>query len=210
MFAPLVLGLSLFGFGEGLLVASQWGATPWTVFAEGLSRHSGLSLGWSTAIVSAIVLLLWIPLRERPGLGTLTNLVIIAYVLDISSATLPTPHAAWLRLIYIASGVLVIGLGSALYLTTGLGPGPRDGLMTSLHRRLGLSVVYVRLTLEVVVLVIGILLGGDFGLGTLVFAGGIGFAIGMWLKVVDVISRRMGGDLASQSGDESSTEGLTR
>lgn len=190
MVAPLLAGLALFGFGEGLLVASHWGATPWTVFAQGVARHAHVSLGWSTAAISAVVLLAWWPLRERPGVGTLANLVVIAYVLDVTAAALPTPSSPALRSLYVVGSVLVIGMGSALYLTTGLGPGPRDGLMTSLHRRLGVSVVYVRLTLEAGVLLAGWLLGGTVGVATAFFAATIGFSIGACLQLVRTATAR--------------------
>lgn len=190
MALPLVVGLSLFGFGEGLLVQAEWGATPWTVFAEGVSRHTHWSLGWSTAAISVVVLLGWFPLRERPGFGTIANLVIIAYVLDIVSTNLAVPHEAWLKIVYIVGAVLAIGVGSALYLTTGLGPGPRDGLMTGLHRRFGVSVVYVRLTLELIVLVVGWLMGGTVGVGTAFFAATIGFSIGLSLRWMELVVRR--------------------
>lgn len=190
MVLPLLLGLALFGLGEGLLVQSQWGATPWTVFAQGVSRHTNWPLGWSTAVISLVVLMAWFPLRERPGLGTIANLVVIAYVLDVVSTNLAVPHAYWLKSLYVVGAVLVIGMGSALYLTTGLGPGPRDGLMTSLHRRLGVSVVYVRLTLEVTVLVVGWLMGGTVGVGTAFFAATIGFSIGVSLRATESLVSR--------------------
>ena len=182
MVAPLLVGLTLFGFGEGLLVQSHWGATPWTVFAQGVARHAHISIGWSTAAISCVVLLFWFPLRERPGFGTLANLVIIAYVLDLTAANVPVPAGDLLKIVFVVGAVAAIGVGSALYLTTGLGPGPRDGLMTSLHRHLGVSVVYVRLTLEVAVLVVGWLLGGTLGVGTAFFAATIGFSIGASLQ----------------------------
>jgi uncharacterized protein len=185
MLAPLVCGLGLFGVGEGLLVASHWGATPWTVFAQGIGRRLGLSLGWSTALISVVVLLAWWPLRERPGVGTLANLAIIAYALDVTAASVATPANAALRALLVVSGVAAIGVGSALYLTTGLGPGPRDGLMTSLHRRLRVSVVYVRLSIEVAVLIAGWLLGGVVGVGTAFFAASIGFSIGLSLRTLE-------------------------
>ncbi|HEV2427116.1 MAG TPA: hypothetical protein VGS61_02715 [Acidimicrobiales bacterium] len=191
MIAPLLVGLTLFGFGEGLLVASHWGATPWTVFAQGVARHAHISLGWATAGISAVVLLAWWPLRERPGVGTLANLVVIAYVLDLTAALLPTPAESGVRVLYVVGAVLVIGAGSALYLTTGLGPGPRDGLMTSLHRRLGVSVVYVRLSLEAAVLLTGWLLGGTVGVATAFFAATIGFSIGAFLQVVKAATSRV-------------------
>jgi uncharacterized membrane protein YczE len=191
MFTPLVGGLVLFGFGEGLLVASHWGATPWTVFAQGLGQRLGISIGWSTLVISAFVMLAWWPLREKPGFGTLANLIIIAYALDVTAAHIVTPSNDWLRAALMLSGVLAIGIGSALYLTTGLGPGPRDGVMTSLHRHLNVSVVYVRLSIEVVVLAIGWLLGGIVGIGTAFFAGTIGFSIGLSLNALErLVSRR--------------------
>lgn len=188
---PLLLGLSLFGLGEGLLVRSDWGATPWTVFAQGIARHAHVPIGWSTIAISAAVLLLWWPLRERPGLGTVTNLIVIAGVLDVTATNVPVPASQVGRGLFVALAVAAIGAGSALYLTTGLGPGPRDGLMTSLHRRLGVSVVYVRLSLEATVLVIGWLLGGTVGVGTAVFASTIGFAIGAGLRGAEWVSQRM-------------------
>jgi len=190
MVLPLVLGLTMFGCGEGLLVVSHWGATPWTVFAQGIARHAHISIGWSTAAISCVVLLAWLPLRERPGFGTIANLIIIAYVLDVTSSVVPVPHDDWVKAGFMVGAVVLIGIGSALYLTCGLGPGPRDGLMTGLHRRLGVSVVYVRLTLEVIVLVIGWLLGGTVGIGTAFFAGTIGFCIGASLHAVDWCVRK--------------------
>jgi len=184
MVLPLVVGLSLFGFGEGLLVQSHLGASPWTVFAEGLGNHLGVSVGTATGLISCAVMLLWIPLREKPGLGTISNLLIIAEMLNVSVAILPVSSCLWIRWAYVVSGIAVIGVGSALYLTTGLGPGPRDGLMTSLHRRFNISVVYVRLSIEGTVLFIGWLLGGTVGLGTAVFGAMIGYSIGASLSVV--------------------------
>ena len=188
MIAPLIGGLSLFGVGEGLLVASHWGATPWTVFAQGLARHLHVSLGWATILVSLGVLLAWWPLRERPGAGTLANLVVIATVLDLTASHVATPTSPAWRGALMVAGVAAIGVGSALYLTTGLGPGPRDGLMTSLHRRLGVSVVYVRLSLEVVVLMVGWSLGGVVGVGTAFFASTVGFAIGLSLRLLELMA----------------------
>ena len=190
MIAPLFSGLALFGLGEGLLVLSHLGATPWTVFAQGVAKHAGISLGWATALISVAVLTMWWPLRERPGFGTVSNLVVIALVLDLTATSIPAPSGEISRWLFVAGAVIAIGMGSALYLTTGLGPGPRDGLMTSLHRRLGVSVVYVRVTLEVAVLAIGWFMGGTVGLGTAVFAGTIGFAIGACLRGLEWILAR--------------------
>ena len=179
----LFVGLTLFGIGEGLLVQSSWGATPWTVFAEGITRHTPLSIGWATAAISVVVMTLWWPLRERPGFGTLANLIIIAWVLNITVDVVAVPQAPVAKALFVVGAVAIIGIGSAMYLTTGLGPGPRDGLMTGLHRRLGVSVVYVRLTLEAAVLLAGWLMGGTVGIGTAFFAGTIGFSIGTFLHL---------------------------
>jgi hypothetical protein len=187
---PLVVGLTMFGIGEGLLVVSQWGATPWTVFAQGIAHRAHISIGWSTAAISCVVLLAWWPLRERPGCGTVANLIIIAYVLDVTSSSVSVPRNDLVKACFVVGAVALIGVGSALYLTCGLGPGPRDGLMTSLHRKLGVSVVYVRLTLEVVVLVAGWLLGGTVGIGTAFFATTIGFSIGASLSALDGLVQR--------------------
>ena len=191
MIAPLFAGLVLFGLGEGLLVLSHLGATPWTVFAQGVARHAGISLGWATALISVVVLGAWWPLRERPGFGTIANLVVIAAVLDLTATTIPAPSAVYVRSLFVLAAVIAIGMGSALYLTTGLGPGPRDGLMTSLHRRVGISVVYIRVSLEVSVLAIGWFMGGTVGVGTAVFAATIGFSIGACLRGLEWILARL-------------------
>jgi hypothetical protein len=185
MVLPLFGGLAAFGFGEGLLVQSQWGASPWTVFAEGVAKHAHLSLGWATALISVVVLVFWIPLLQRPGFGTVSNVIIIAYVLDLTTYAVAAPHALWLKTVYVLGAVLSIGIGSAFYLTCNLGPGPRDGLMTGLHRRLHVSVVYIRLTIELAVLIIGWLLGGRVGIATAFFAATIGFSIGANLNAVE-------------------------
>ncbi len=185
MVLPLFGGLAAFGFGEGLLVQSQWGASPWTVFAQGIAKHADISLGWATALISCFVLLIWFPLRQRPGLGTLANLVVIAYVLDVTTYEVAVPHAVWLKIIYVLGAVLSIGVGSSFYLTCNLGPGPRDGLMTGLHNRLHVSIVYIRLSIEATILTIGWLLGGTVGIATAFFAATIGFSIGACLNVLE-------------------------
>jgi hypothetical protein len=185
MLLPLFGGLAAFGFGEGLLVQSQWGASPWTVFAQGVAKHASISLGWSTALISVVVLVVWIPLRQRPGFGTISNVIIIAYVLDLTTYAVAAPHADWLKALYVLGAVVSIGVGSAFYLTCNLGPGPRDGLMTGLHNRLNVSIVYIRLSIEAVVLTIGWLMGGTVGFATAFFAATIGFSIGASLNVME-------------------------
>jgi uncharacterized membrane protein YczE len=173
----LTAGLWLFGTGEALLVDSRLGNTPWTVLAEGVSRHSPLSIGAATFAISVVVLLAWIPLRERPGLGTVANAVVIAVAIDVMLRVLPEPSARPWRLTEIVAAVACIGAGSGLYLTTLLGPGPRDGWMTGLARKTGQPIATVRLAIELTVLVGGWLLGGTVGLGTVVFALTIGWAV---------------------------------
>jgi uncharacterized membrane protein YczE len=173
----LLVGLWAFGTGEALLVASRLGNTPWTVLAQGISRHSALSIGAATFAISLAVLLLWLPLRERPGLGTIANAVVIAFAIDVMLRVLPHPVATAGRLAEVAGAIACIGIGSGLYLTTLLGPGPRDGWMTGIARRTGLPIASVRLAIEVSVLIAGWALGGRVGLGTVVFALAIGHAV---------------------------------
>lgn len=186
-FAILVVGLWIFGTGEALLVTSGLGNAPWTVLAQGLSVHLPISIGVATFLTSAVVLLLWIPLRERPGLGTIANAIVIATALQVMVEVLPAPEPTLARLAYVALGIAVIGIGSGMYLTTNLGPGPRDGWMTGIHVRTGWPVYAVRLGIEVTVVVIGWLLGGTVGIGTVLFALLIGPAVGYGLRVVAAV-----------------------
>jgi uncharacterized membrane protein YczE len=188
-FLILIIGLSLFGFGEALLVITGLGNSPWVVLSEGLTKRTGLDIGLTTFLVSVVVLLLWIPLKEKPGLGTISNIVVIAAVLDVSIKFLPKVDTLAVGIPVTIAGVLIVGLGSSLYLTCNVGPGPRDGLMTSLHNKTGVRVSRVRFSLEVSVLTIGYLLGGTVGLGTLLFAAGIGRAVALWLGVVSVLAK---------------------
>lgn len=173
----LLAGLWAFGTGEALLVDSRLGNTPWTVLAQGVSRHSPLSIGAATFAISVTVLVLWLPLRERPGLGTVANAVVIAVAIDVMLRLLPRPDATAVRLAEVVGAIACIGAGSGLYLTTLLGPGPRDGWMTGLARRTGLPIAAVRLGIEISVLVGGWALGGRVGLGTVLFALSIGHAV---------------------------------
>lgn len=180
----LLAGLWVFGSGEALLVASRWGNTPWTVLAQGVSRHTPLSIGAATLLISAVVLLGWIPLRERPGLGTVLNALVIALAIDVVLAVLPRPHEALGQAGYVLAGIASIGIGSALYLTAALGPGPRDGWMTGLARRFGLPLAWVRLGLELTVMVVGFALGGRVGVGTAAFALSIGWAVTTTMRLL--------------------------
>lgn len=187
-FIVLILGLWLFGTGEAMLVDSGLGNAPWTVFAQGISVRSGIPIGVATFLTSVTVLLLWIPLREKPGLGTIANAIVIATALQVMILVLPTPTGFGWRLLQLAVGILLVGIGSGLYLTTNLGPGPRDGLMTGIHQRTGIAVTPIRLSIEVVVLVIGWILGGTVGIGTLAFALLIGPSVGYGLRFVGWIA----------------------
>lgn len=180
----LIVGLWLFGTGEALLVVAELGNGPWTVLAEGVTARSPLTIGSATFVISLLVLALWIPLRERPGLGTIANAVVIASALQVGVLVIPHPDPLWLRLLLVLAGIALIGFGSGLYLTTNLGPGPRDGWMTGLHLRFGWPVARVRLGIEVSVLILGWLLGGTVGLGTVLFALFIGPSVGWGLRLV--------------------------
>jgi uncharacterized membrane protein YczE len=173
----LLAGLWLFGVGEAALVNASLGNTPWTVLAEGIADHSRFDIGGATILVSVLVLLGWIPLRQVPGLGTLANVVVIGASLDVMQRLLPDPASIPVRALEAGAGIAIIGLGSALYLTANLGPGPRDGWMTGLHRRLGYPIASVRAAIEVSVLVVGIVLGGTVGVATFAFALLVGYSL---------------------------------
>jgi uncharacterized membrane protein YczE len=171
----LFAGLVLYGAGMALMIESRLGLTSWDVFHQGLTKVTGLSFGLVVILLGIPILLLWIPLRQRPGFGTVANLVVIGFVVDGALAAIPYPGPLWLRGIYLVAGIAVIGVGTGLYIGARMGPGPRDGLMTGLVARFPrLSIRLVRTTLELTVLGIGWLLGGTVGLGTLAFALAIG------------------------------------
>ena len=180
----LFFGLALFGLGDGLIIQSGLGNAPWSVLAQGISLKSGLSIGTSTLIIGSLVLALWIPLRERPGFGTLSNIIIISLFIEIATNIFPKQENLILGLIFTLVGIAMVGIGSSLYITCGLGPGPRDGAMTGLHQRTGIRVGRVRLGLEVVVSIAGALLGGTLGLGTLLFALLIGQSVAISFGVL--------------------------
>ena len=180
----LFIGLFIFGLGDAFVIQSNIGNGPWSVLAQGLSKHLHISMGWSTFAISALVLLAWIPLREKPGFGTLSNLVIIAVAIQIGVDVVPMQESFIVGLFICLFGIAMIGVATALYITCGLGPGPRDGLMTAIHQRSGVRVGRVRLGIESTVVVLGALLGGTVGLGTLLFAALIGQSIAVALGVV--------------------------
>lgn len=175
------------------MVASSLGVSPWTVLAQGLSVRLPISIGVATFCLSCVVLLLWIPLRERPGLGTISNAVVIALALQVMVHVLPEPSNVVVRMGMVVLGIAFIGLGSGLYLTTNLGPGPRDGWMTGIHVRTGWPISAVRLGIEAFVLVIGWLIGGTVGIGTVMFALLIGPSVGYGLRLAGRIGGVAGG-----------------
>jgi uncharacterized membrane protein YczE len=183
-FFVLILGLALFGIGDALVISSEIGNAPWSVLAQGLSLRLDISIGLATVFVGAAVLLLWLPLKRRVGLGTILNIFVISAFIDFGLMIFPQASTQLFGVGYVIGGTLLVGLGSALYLTCGLGAGPRDGLMTGLHEKTGVRVGRVRLTLEVIVLISGALLGGTWGLGTALFAVMIGQSVAIWLGVV--------------------------
>ena len=170
----LYAGLLLYGFSIALMVRSHLGLAPWDVLHSGLTKHFPIDIGQALVIVSFVVMLAWIPLREMPGLGTISNAIVIGASTDVFLSVLPTPHAVALRVILLASGVLLQGVATAAYIGAQFGRGPRDGLMTGLARRTGRSLRLVRTLMELTVVAIGLLLGGVAGVGTILYALGIG------------------------------------
>lgn len=165
----LLVGLVLFGLGIAMMLQSGLGLPPWDVLHQGLTEEFGLTVGIWSIVISFVVLLLWLPLRERYGIGTLLNAIIIGVVIDLGVLVIPEPDALWADIALLTGGIVLIGLASGMYIGANLGPGPRDGLMTAIARR-GLSIRVTRWGLELVVLVTGVLLGGTFGVGTIAFA----------------------------------------
>ena len=186
-FLFLCFGLTLFGLGEGLLIVSFTGASPWTVLAEGISLNVDFSIGTVTFFISLGVLFLWLFLNQKPGIGTLLNALIVAVMIDVSIALIPTPENYISQLFLAIFAVLIVGLGSGFYLVANLGPGPRDGLMTGIQRKTNLPIAGVRAFLEITVVSIGWYLGGTVGIGTLLFAFGIGPAVALGLFLVGKI-----------------------
>ena len=183
----LCFGLTLFGLGEGLLIVSFTGASPWSVLAQGISLNVNLSIGTITLLISIGVLILWIPLGQKPGMGTIFNALIIALMIDLCIKFVPTPSNYTYQLILAIISVLTVGIGGGIYLVSNLGAGPRDGLMIGLQQITNLPIAVVRATLEISVVSIGWYLGGIVGIGTLLFAFGIGPCVALGLYLVDKI-----------------------
>ena len=168
-FVQLIIGLVLFGVGIAMMLRSRLGLPPWDVLHQGLTEEFGITVGIWSIIVSVAILVFWLPLRERYGVGTVLNAIIIGVVIDIGALVIPHPDSLWWKIVLMLGGIVLIGLASGMYIGANLGPGPRDGLMTAIARR-GPSIRLTRWGLEIVVLIAGILLGGTFGVGTIAFA----------------------------------------
>ena len=181
----LCFGLMLFGLGEGLLIVSFTGASPWSVLAQGISLNLDLSIGTITLLISIAVLILWIPLGQKPGMGTIFNALIIALMIDLCIKFVPTPTNYFYQLILAVISVITVGIGGGIYLVSNLGAGPRDGLMIGLQKVTNLPVALVRAILEISVVSVGWYLGGTVGVGTLLFAFGIGPCVALGLFIVD-------------------------
>ncbi|MET7740146.1 hypothetical protein [Streptomyces sp. NPDC005385] len=182
----LYAGLALYGASSALLVEAGLGLEPWNVLHQGLAELTGLTIGVVSIIVGAAVLLLWIPLRQRPGLGTVSNVFVVGIAMDGTLAVVPDAHSLAVRVPLMLAGVVLNGMATGLYITAAFGPGPRDGLMTGLHRRTGRSVRLVRTVLEVAVVATGFALGGSVGIGTVLYAVAIGPLAQLFLRVFAV------------------------
>ena len=183
----LLVGLSVFGFGHAILFGSNFGVSPWMVLAQGLAIQFEIGIGLSIIVVSFGVLLFWIPLKEKPGIGTFINFFVVAAVIEITLPYIPYQTDISLKLLQVFLGILVIGIGGSIYLIANLGPGPRDGLMTGISKKTEIPMAYVRNALEISVVIIGWSLGGTAGVGTLIFAIMIGPVIVAYMYLLKTI-----------------------
>lgn len=186
----LCVGLWIFGTGDAVIVAAGVGNTPWTVLAEGIALMMGRTIGQATFFVSVAVLFLWIPLREKPGIGTILNAILIAVAIEYMLPILPTPEGTFESLLQVIGGIALVGIGSGIYLTANLGPGPRDGWMTGMQRVSGYPIGNVRAAIEISVVIIGWSLGGTIGIGTVIFAVMIGPTVAICLNIAGKIGRQ--------------------
>ena len=185
----LVIGLFLFGLGEAIIIGSGSGVSPWTVLAQGISKRSDFSIGLATFFISIAILIFWIPLKQVPGIGTILNAIIIASAIDLTLPYLPQPDDITFKIIQACFGILVVGLGSGIYLCSNLGPGPRDGLMIGLQKQTNASLPAIRTIIELLAVISGWLLGGVVGIGTILFVFGIGPCVGIGLTLVEKVSK---------------------
>ena len=201
--AQLIPGLLLYGIADAFMIRAAVGVDPWTVFAQGAALHTGLSIGLLTNIIGLVVLLLWWPLRQKPGIGTVLNILLVGPGIELGLWLLPAPEVLWLKILYFVIGLLLLAVASGIYIGARLGPGPRDGLMTGIHLRFGTPIWIGRTGVELTVLIIGWILGGNVGFGTLAFALLIGPLCSITLPLFD---RRWRSD--SPSAGQATTEPL--
>ncbi|GAA3158373.1 membrane protein [Streptomyces rameus] len=198
----LAAGLTLYGASSALLVAAGLGLEPWNVLHQGLAELTGLSIGAVSIVVGAAVLLLWVPLRQRPGLGTVSNVFVVGLAMDGTLALLPDVRSLTLRVPLLLAGIVLNGMATGLYIAARFGPGPRDGLMTGLHRRTGRSVRLMRTAVEVAVVVTGFVLGGTIGVGTVLYAVSIGPLAQVFLRVFAVSPASAGSTVVAAATPE--------
>ena len=186
----LVMGLFLFGLGEAIIIGSGSGVSPWTVLAQGISSKTDLSIGMATFLISIFILIFWVPLKQIPGIGTILNAIIIASAIDLTLGFIPKPELIYLKILQASFGILIVGIGSGIYLASNLGPGPRDGLMIGLQQKTNTSIPLIRTIIEITAVTVGWFLGGIVGIGTILFVFGIGPCVGVGLTLVEKVSKK--------------------
>ena len=186
----LVIGLFLFGLGEAIIIGSGSGVSPWTVLAQGISTRSNLSIGVATFLISVSILIFWIPLKQIPGIGTVLNAIIIASAIDVTLPYLPRPDTTFFKILQASFGTLIVGIGSGIYLSSNLGPGPRDGLMVGLQKKTNTAIPVIRTFIELSAVTLGWFLGGVVGIGTILFVFGVGPCVGIGLTLVKKTSKK--------------------
>ena len=186
----LVIGLFLFGLGEAIIIGSGSGVSPWTVLAQGISSKADLSIGVATFLISIFILIFWVPLKQIPGIGTILNAIIIASAIDLTLGFIPKPELIYLKILQASFGILIVGIGSGIYLASNLGPGPRDGLMIGLQQKTNTSIPLIRTIIEITAVTVGWFLGGIVGIGTILFVFGIGPCVGVGLTLVEKVSKK--------------------
>ena len=186
----LVIGLFLFGLGEAIIIGSGSGVSPWTVLAQGISSKTALSIGMATFLISIFILIFWVPLKQIPGIGTILNAIIIASAIDLTLGFIPKPELIYLKILQASFGILIVGIGSGIYLASNLGPGPRDGLMIGLQQKINTSIPLIRTIIEITAVTVGWFLGGIVGIGTILFVFGIGPCVGVGLTLVEKVSKK--------------------
>lgn len=186
----LVIGLFLFGLGEAIIISSGSGVSPWTVLAQGISSKTDLSIGVATFLISIFILIFWVPLKQIPGIGTILNAIIIASAIDLTLGFIPKPELIYLKILQASFGILIVGIGSGIYLASNLGPGPRDGLMIGLQQKTNTSIPLIRTIIEITAVTVGWFLGGIVGIGTILFVFGIGPCVGVGLTLVEKVSKK--------------------